>query len=302
MSDPHSPEWHAERQTAICGTDAGQIALEKPQWGGPHNVYQDKLGLSPASVDTETYEWGRLLEPLIRQKLARELGVKIKAPPHMRGGAPDDTKLFRSKRWPFLGVHPDGFGPDFIAECKTYGTQEGWGEPGTDQVPQQYAMQAVHTLAVLQKYDRVEFGVLFSGHRFRHYTVRRDPETEAMYVEIAERFWFDHVVPRIPPPIDGTEGAARFLAAAYPVDDGEELQADDSLAEQCQRILAINAQTTALEAEKLALSNVVKAAMGEATTLRGPYFRATWKMTKGSTYTVTKPDGRRFLVTAREED
>jgi hypothetical protein len=95
-------------------------------------------------------------------------------------------------------------------------------------------------------------------------------------------------------------GAARFLAAKFPTDNGETLEADEKVADLGQQLVSVRREIDVLDNKELALQNAIKDEMGPATIVQGPGFRVTWKWVKGSTYTVTRAAGRRFLISERE--
>jgi putative phage-type endonuclease len=84
------------------------------------------------------------------------------------------------------------------AKCSSYGD---WGEPGTDEVPEHVLLQCQHQ-ALVSKLEIVHVPALLSlGGRLRFvlYRVERDEDLIGLIAERCEKFWVNHVVPRVPP-------------------------------------------------------------------------------------------------------
>ena len=90
----------------------------------------------------------------------------------------------------------------------------GWGEPGTDQVPQAYLAQAVFEMAVLDV-ERLDFAALLGGE-LRIYPVTRNRVVEGKLIERALAFWRDHVEADKPPAPTWRERDADWIRRAFP--------------------------------------------------------------------------------------
>jgi predicted phage-related endonuclease len=109
--------------------------------------------------------------------------------------------------------------------------------------------------------------------------LQRDPEIAAAIVEVAEDFWTGHVAADVPPPVDGSDEWARFLAGRAQrsdalIDATPEL---DRWAEQLRE--ARDAMEAAEALEKEARNHLI-AAIGEAAGVKGSTWRATYKAAK----------------------
>lgn len=122
-------------------------------------------------------------------------------------------------------------GQTLLIECKSrsrWGLEKGdWGADGSDQVDAAVFAQVQGQLEAI-RHDRdnwvgsdlpdldvVHVAVRVDGRDIRHFCVERDEEVGGLLVEAAERFWLDHVVPEVPPPVDGSEGADRELEVRF---------------------------------------------------------------------------------------
>jgi phage-type endonuclease len=62
-------QWLKARQTGIGGSDVAPI-LGISKWTTPLDVYNEKVADTPTEKDSDPMEWGRRLEPVIRQAYA----------------------------------------------------------------------------------------------------------------------------------------------------------------------------------------------------------------------------------------
>ena len=126
------------RATGIGGSDAAAI-LGLSRWKSPFQVYQEKRGEAAQTPDNASMRWGRYLEPVVRQAYADDTGRAVRLP----------DGLVRHQQHTFMIANLDGVTDDGrVVEIKTARTSQGWGEPGSDQVPQEYLLQAQHHMAV----------------------------------------------------------------------------------------------------------------------------------------------------------
>ena len=162
-------------------------------------------------------EWGRRLEPVIREKYAEATGLTVAKP----------EAMFVSEEHPFMIADLDGVcDGGRLLECKTARTARDWGEEGTDEIPEYYQTQVQHYMAVTGA-QACDVAVLIGGGDFRIYTVERDQELIDLLIKEESAFWNQHVVPHIPPaPVSLSE-----IAAAFPTSDGKEKEASDQIAD-----------------------------------------------------------------------
>ena len=71
-------EWLKLRQIGIGGSDVAAL-LGISKWRTPLDVYRSKVE-EPEEVDNASMEWGRRLEPVIRQKYADTVGMMVQVP------------------------------------------------------------------------------------------------------------------------------------------------------------------------------------------------------------------------------
>lgn len=180
------------RRTGITGTDLPAI-LGLSAFSTSFDVWLDKAGKAEPKEVTEDMERGTFLEDGARQWYAHRTGaLKVEQP---------GTVV--SRRNPLVIATPDGvahFRDSVRAlEIKMPSNSFGWGEPGTDAVPDYCLPQCLWELAALDM-ERVDVFAVLDG-KPRLYHVTRDVELEGLLMEEAERFWRDHVVTGKPPEV-----------------------------------------------------------------------------------------------------
>lgn len=180
----------AERQRGIGGSDA-PVILGVSKWRSPLDLYLEKRGEGTPTIETPAMRWGVALEPVVRQAYCDETGEIVRVP----GG------MLLHPDYPWMIAHVDGITDSGrVFEAKTARTAEGWGEPGTDEVPDAYLVQVQHYLAVTGL-AVADVAVLIGGSDFRRYEVPADLELRATLIEHEEAFWRRVQNADPPPPV-----------------------------------------------------------------------------------------------------
>lgn len=162
--------------------------------------------------------------------------------------------------------------------------QAQWGEPGTDEIPDAYNCQVQWELLVLEPLNgiRVAHVVAPIEDDLGIYTVAADPELQGYLLELAQRFWRDHVETKTPPPVDGTESSTRWLAARYPTHQTPLMIATQEGEQLIARFAKARIAREKAELEEETAKNALKALIGEAEGMKGTNGCITWKAAKGS--------------------
>jgi len=258
-------EWLAARRLGIGGSDAAAI-LGASRWKTRVDVWLDKTGQAPETVENSAMHWGTVLEPVIREEYSATMGLEVKQPPMMR-----------SPEHPFMLATVDGIAGDRILEIKTARTADGWGEEGTDEVPLEYAAQAHHYM-IVTGLPVADIAVLIGGSDFRIYTVRQDRELHEAMIEKEREFWRMVETMTMPEPVDVRETIALFAK-----DNGLTIEASDTVKEWADRLADVRARIKDMETDKEELEGRIKHYLGAASTLEyNGLVLATWKASKDS--------------------
>lgn len=260
-------QWLAERRKGIGGSDAAAVAGQS-EWRTPLQVFLDKVGELVGDETQEMYR-GRVLEPAVRQYYADATGLTVRTP----------QGIVKHPKYPFVLANLDGIAADrVVVDFKTARSKQGWGEPGTDEVPIDYLFQIQHYMAVTGL-EMGEIAVLFGNFEFAIYSIPADAEFQAMLMDAERAFW-DRVVRRdAPDPTCAADALQQWPLATR----SNPVQADEQVIAVCRELAIVKEDLAALTAEKEALDCQVKAAIADCDSLMdGDTILATWKNCKPS--------------------
>lgn len=216
------------RPKGLGGSDIAGVLNMNPKYTNPLKVYISKVEPVEEDSGSEAAEWGTRLEPLIRQKFKDNHPELLVRQSHF---------MWQHPEYPWMVANVDGFiydkekGSWGVLEIKTaseYLLKEWSDEDG--HIPEQYYLQFQHYLAVFGlKWGR--FAALIGGNKYREFYVERDEELIESLIVLERDFWLNHVVPRIPPEMDGSEASENLLKQLYSAEEAlpeEEVKVLDS--------------------------------------------------------------------------
>jgi hypothetical protein len=164
-----------------------------------------------------------------------------------------------------------------------------FGDPGSDQVPDHYIVQAAHYMAVADL-DRCDIAVLHGGFKFAIYQLRRDLDLERSMLEQLRQWWDAYVVKKVEPPLDASESWGNYLATKYPFNRGPMLKVDENSHPDLMRhvfnVLNFGDVKKQTSTRIVEAQNVIKAFLAENDGVVGPWGKITWRLCKDSTATV----------------
>jgi putative phage-type endonuclease len=199
-------DWLEHRKLGIGGSDAS-VVCGINKYKSPVELWMDKTGQLPPQEAGEAAYWGTLLESIVRAEFTKRTGIEVTKP----------SVILQSEEHPFMLANLDGTCevPDVgtcIFEAKTASAYKA-GE-WEDTIPDEYQLQIQHYMAVTG-YAGAYIAVLIGGNTFRWKFVERDEELISMLIELESAFW-NHVQDCTPPPLDGSDAAAKFLSERFP--------------------------------------------------------------------------------------
>lgn len=252
-----------ERKKGIGGSDVAAV-LGVSKWKTPYQLYLEKTSDEISDFDNPAMFWGRTLEPIIRQRYSDVTGRSVIVPA---------LNIIHPK-YDFIRANVDGIADDRILEIKTSRSDIGWGEEGSDEIPDEYACQVQHYMMVTG-FVVADVAVLIGGSDFRLYEVPADKELQEIMMERENEFW-QMVINRSPPdPETLSDLILKFGGSSKQA----VVQADELTIQAVNRLKEIKA----IAKEEDTLKAVIIAALGEADTLSdGPITLATWKASNGA--------------------
>lgn len=276
------------RRTGLGGSDMARI-LGLSRFGGPMDVYMEKIGQSAPLMESEPMRWGKLLEPSIADEYAVRSGRKVRRAAAFLRHPAYDFIYANIDRWSLLKGTPKR-----VLECKTASVffSDDFGEPGTDQVPDDYLVQVMHYLWVTGT-TIADLAVLVGGQRFAIYTIHRDDDLIADMEREAVTFW-ENTQARIPPDIDTSEGTREYLRRTYR-DTETERPMDDRLVHLATAYEGLRLEIKDAQARREELGNRIRDLMGNARWAEGEGVKVTY----GSQQSPRKVDWPRIAEAAK---
>lgn len=245
----------------------------------PWDIYARKLGIIGRKEQTEAMFWGKKQEPVIAQVFSERTGYPIEW---------CDKRIWSKKR-PWQYASPDAFvipaptAPKQILECKTAGLQQAgdWDRDadGEDGVPEYYVAQVEWQMSVCEL-DLAYIAVLIAGNDFRIYEVPHDPVREEILLEAGENFWSSYLLPKIEPPMGGSDDARKYLRKHFPREREKLRPATVEEIDWLNEYLEVRRLLDAEEARKNELENQITKAIGDNEGLEWRRGKLTWKRTK----------------------
>ena len=269
-----TPAQLAMRNTGIGASEIG-AALGLSRWETPLGIYLRKIGETPEFEGNEATEAGLELEPAIATWAAKKLG---NPPTHEEG-------TVRHPEHSFIFATPDRIFDDrsAILQIKNVGfhMRHEWGDDGDD-VPHAYRVQ-IEWEMIAVGIKRAWLAVCIGGQRLRIYGFDQDPSMSESLIRQAHHFWHEHVLARVPPPIDGAEKTRRWLESKHPGHFGNARAIEWQEAEWCADYLRAIAMEKEAKETKALLGNRLRAALGDHEGAEGHGVKVTWTQNENGT-------------------
>lgn len=199
-------EWLGWRKKGIGGSDAS-VVCGINRYRSPIELWMDKTNQIPYQEAGEAAYWGTQLEALVKAEFTKRTGIEVNPA----------NQLLQSEEYPFMLANLDGecIHPTHrkcVFEAKTASAYKA-GE-WDDAIPDEYMLQVQHYMAVTG-YRGTYIAVLIGGNTFRWKFIERDEALISMLIQLESAFW-KQVQELVPPAMDGSEAAAKFLSERFP--------------------------------------------------------------------------------------
>ncbi|MGL5631246.1 MAG: YqaJ viral recombinase family protein, partial [Azovibrio sp.] len=216
-------EFLKSRQTGLGGSDIATLLGINP-FSTRLELYLQKKGEISPLPDSSRTKAGRAMESVIASMVSERTGHKLRRV----------NRTLRHPKHDFLIAHIDR---QFVGQAKGLEIKNVdprmeylWGRNGEpDAIAEYYVPQPHHYMLVLD-YPVFDVAAFFGGDDLRIYPMERDLEMDEIIIEIAHRFWYEHVLAGIPPdPEFDHPTTLPLFKRLYPGTNGEKVQADESL-------------------------------------------------------------------------
>lgn len=155
-----------------------------------------------------------------------------------------------------------------------------WGEAPAGDVPEQYLTQVAWYMPLINA-EWADLAVQIGNRDYRVYRIARDREFEEQLKEAALAFINDHLIPQVPPALDGSESSRRWLNYKYPKDSGPVLEPTDGeilLTVASYRKMKDKLKHLAGEIDYF--ENRIKEIIGDCAGMKGEWGKITWQKNK----------------------
>ena len=247
-------DWLEYRKQGIGGSDAS-VVCGINRYKSLVELWMEKTNQLSAQEAGEAAYWGTQLEPFVRAEFTKRTGIEVNLANY----------ILQSEEHPFMLANLDGICevPDVgtcIFEAKTASAYKA-GE-WEDTIPDEYALQIAHYMAVTG-YAGAYIAVLIGGNTFKWKFVERDEELISMLIELESAFW-NHVQDCTPPPLDGSDAAAKFLSERFPTSKPtSHITLPDTAADLLAQYDEACAELEAVTERKQKAENLLKEMLGD---------------------------------------
>lgn len=254
------------RKTGIGASESPMLLGESPH-GGPIDLYLRKMGLATFAA-TPAQEMGNFLEQGVADWYAYKTGSTL-----------DHCTTLRHPEFPWMIATPDRWvnGRDRALQIKMVGPwmAHHWTD-ADDGIPDYVRVQVTHEMDVAG-IRLMDVCAVIGGTDPHIYQIEYDPELAASIRTIVKRFWFDHVLPAIPPTVDGSPSANELLKALYPYHRTAMVDATDEAEEWALRLRAARAGIDRHTASETIAEQKLKEIIGAAEGMAGSDWTITWR-------------------------
>jgi putative phage-type endonuclease len=199
-------EQRKTRMKSLGGSDAA-AAAGLSRYMTKYELWDIKVNGNSKDIpksSQEIMQWGNNHEKSILDKCAESLDINISFP---------DTKYHNKHK--FLSANLDGYDAEnnTVIEVKTSRRYNGWGKPGTDDIPIEYLCQVAHYCSVMDANDAY-IAVLFCGSDFKIYHYNRNEKLEKNLIKKETDFWEKNVLSKTPPELSTINDARLYYSSS----------------------------------------------------------------------------------------
>lgn len=261
-------EWLEERTRGIGGSDAS-IILGLNKYRTPFELWLEKTGQTNVEESqAEAAYFGNLLEEVVAKEFEIRSGKKVRR----------NNFMMQHPEYNFITANIDRkvVGEDAILECKTASAflAKDW---ESEEIPAPYLVQVQHYLGVTG-YKHAYIAVLIGGQRFVWKDIERDEELIQMIFDAEVHFWNHHVLGNVPPALDGSSAAEKFLKERYAEsEEGKTVDLAFEYKEKLDNLLELKQNIKQLQELAKQTENELKHELKEAETGFVKNYQVDWK-------------------------
>jgi putative phage-type endonuclease len=269
----------------ISGSEIGAVLGLNP-YQTPMDLYMKKLALIDAQPENEAMRWGSAAEHVVARRYAKETSFPLY--PSIDEGFDYRNPLIHPDYSWWTGtpdrqiIFPDNATPGGLLEIKIVGERMAfqWGDPPDGAVPESYLVQCAWYMPILGV-EWADLAVQIGNKDYRVYRINRDREFENQLRDAALAFIENHLIPEIPPPIDGSESSGRYLNIRYPQNREPLLETEDpNISLMVDELREVRKTHKSIEEHESELTNRLKEIIGDQVGIKCPTGKVTWTQNK----------------------
>lgn len=188
-------EWLLARTQGVGSSDSPVVMGLSP-WKIPLQVYLEKVGELIPEKMSQAQRAGLLLEDVVAKMYEEETGNLTHKPEKV-------ISVSETHPWLIASLDRIAITKDSrarILELKTSRSDDGWGAPGSEDIPPCYYCQVQHQMLVTG-YKWADVAVLIAGQDLKVYSIQSNADYQEKMLDIISKFW-RMVQDRTPPPLD----------------------------------------------------------------------------------------------------
>ena len=271
----YTKAWWNKRNKTIGASEAAAI-MGMSRWSMPYDVYKKKTftaGSEYSNASREkAFRRGHALEEFVLNEYHLLVGGSIRYP----------VPMLIHPKYDFMSATPDALWTDVLiknrpislqailskpyipVDAKTAARGEGWGEEGTEEIPQEYIIQAQQQMAVTGA-SRCDIAVMIDGTNYdvRLYPVLRNEDIIESMIS-AEHEFMERVRDKNPPSPDWTHPKAYDIVRQVGGVTGEAIDMSDEASEMWKEIEELSKKKSEIESAIKTRRAKVLFEMGEA--------------------------------------
>lgn len=288
----------AAHRNCVSASMAPTIAGVNP-FDSAVGLYYRIVGEAPPAPETWEMTLGRWMEPVIIRAFTHHTKLRVKRPRRVF----DPAFWFTTEEYGFpMGALLDGITVDSsgnaVVEAKHASTFAGpdW----ENDIPLHYYFQVQHQLACTG-WSRA-YACALIGKKFVWLPVERDDEVIALLTDKERVFWNEHVVPRIPPTMDGHPTTTEIVRRRYAHSEPEfaiDLSGDPEVERLCQSYRAYTEAIAKMKLERDAVTNNLLAILDTAESAVTAHYKVTAKEQRRETLDLERLRAEQPAIAAK---